>query len=521
MPPGQVMIPEPAHEQPFEDHEVASISPRSTSGGATIIDDARPDSPSLVAQMLTTAAHHPDRPLLLTEDRVATALEIVERAGGLAERQQELGSEGPVGIAIDGAIDVLVGGLACLARGAPFFLCDPRLGTAGLERLLRSAAATTVIARSGGSVAHAAQTLGLTVIDPDQVPAAPLVTVPVGLDQVVLLGFSSGTTGEPTLHRRTRAAFEWHSFRDTDFADSRDARIGMLLGSSSGFVRRLIAQAALGVQKTCLDAHRTSYGTIVRTFTDHEITHLDLIPTVVRRVLGGMEVRNGDRGDCSMASVEVLESYGEPITWPEVERIRAAFDPGLTVRLGYGSSETGGRICDWTVDMAARGDELVVPVGWPRPGVTVQLLDSSGGPVDDGETGQVEAHHPYHREAVLLDDLARRLPDGRIALVGRADHQVTVMGSRVNLAALESTVRTGASIRDVAIVHRAGRARELEIHVSTVRTPQPDLRATVLRSVAALGPHLVESVRIVEHSGGFPTLPSGKVDRRSLEDRPH
>ena len=180
------------------------------------------------------------------------------------------------------------------------------------------------------------------------------------------------------------------------------------------------------------------------------------------------------------------------------------------------------------------------PIGVPLSDLSVELLDPEGMVVADGQVGEIwvsgagvtsgyierpelTAHRfqadPRHGEGALRyrsGDLARRLPNGDLEYLGRADQQVKLRGFRVELGEIEAALRESPSVRDAVVALRedslAG-PRLVAYIVSDGTTPlNPDsMRA---RLVSRLPEHMLPTafVRIEQ----VPRTVNDKVDRAAL-----
>ncbi|NLD86084.1 MAG: o-succinylbenzoate--CoA ligase [Actinomycetales bacterium] len=195
-----------------------------------------------------------------------------------------------------------------------------------------------------------------------------------------------------------------------------------------------------------------------------------------------------------------------------------ASDAGLRVVRTYGMSETaGGCVYD----------------GLPLEGVEVRI-ESDGGRVDgdradDHPTGRVwlrgpqvalgyrnaPAHPAFARPGWFRTDDAGRIgPDGRLRILGRLDEAISVGGLTLLPQTVEDALRGHPAVVDVVVVGITdARLGARPVAAVTLRSPATaeDLRAHVR---AELGAHSAPArVAVLTE---LPTLPGGKVDRRSV-----
>ncbi|MFF5969962.1 amino acid adenylation domain-containing protein [Streptomyces sp. NPDC012769] len=239
------------------------------------------------------------------------------------------------------------------------------------------------------------------------------------------------------------------------------------------------------------------------------------------------------------------------VEWPGGPGLRVmsggeALDPALAGRLlprvaelwnMYGPTEatiwaTAHRI---TADDVAAG---LIPLGRPLPHYRVHVLDDHGRLAPYGVTGELwiagrGVALGYRNRPDLTDaafqgdplvpgerryrtgDLARWLPDGRLEILGRRDHQVKLRGYRVELGEIETALRAHPAVADAVVTV----VRDGDAHLAgyVVWRGEP-------AGLRALEEHLRETLPeyMVPHRwlemDALPTLPSGKVDRARLPE---
>ncbi|MEI5097695.1 AMP-binding protein [Streptomyces sp. PmtG] len=116
-------------------------------------------------------------------------------------------------------------------------------------------------------------------------------------------------------------------------------------------------------------------------------------------------------------------------------------------------------------------------------------------------------------------DVARRLPDGTYAYLGRNDRQINLRGFRVELGEVEAVLRAHPAVADaVAIAEEAAGGESLLVaYVALVedRTATEGLTAELREACGARLPAHMLPNRIVMVSE-MPLAPSGKLDRARL-----
>lgn len=189
-------------------------------------------------------------------------------------------------------------------------------------------------------------------------------------------------------------------------------------------------------------------------------------------------------------------------------QLAQAFAEKFQLRLHnfYGASECGGIAYDRTGECGLTGDS----VGHAMDGVDLSTTPDGRLRVRSQAVSrygkQADAGHPA---TVTLDDKVNILPDGRVAVQGRADRVVKCGGRRVDLAAIERAGREAPGIQQIAAVYLAAQDRILAAYVG----PAPE---------AAIEPHLQSSLGAaarrlrLRRVDRLPVTLRGKVDYAAL-----
>lgn len=233
---------------------------------------------------------------------------------------------------------------------------------------------------------------------------------------------------------------------------------------------------------------------------------------------------------------------GEATPKALVDRILAV-SPQCRVFNHYGPTETTVGVLVHAHDPAAAawaGDAL--PLSRPLAGSEVLVLDAAGRLTPTGAVGELHiggaqlcrgylhgdpagafVDHPFRegRRLYRSGDLARHLPDGRLQIVGRADHQVKIRGFRVEPGEVEAALQALDGVQQAAVsVHRpeGGEARLVGFVTLAPGEGDEAARAAALRPALAArlpGPMVPAQIVALDR---MPRLANGKIDRRGLPD---
>jgi len=129
---------------------------------------------------------------------------------------------------------------------------------------------------------------------------------------------------------------------------------------------------------------------------------------------------------------------------------------------------------------------------------------------------------PYSREAGArmygTGDLARRLDDGELEFIGRADYQVKVRGYRIELGEVEEALMEEGVVEEAVVVVRQDEqgAARLVGYVVSRAGQEVSSREVRRRLEQRLPGYMVPSAIVVIEK--MPLTPNGKVDRKALPE---
>ena len=128
--------------------------------------------------------------------------------------------------------------------------------------------------------------------------------------------------------------------------------------------------------------------------------------------------------------------------------------------------------------------------------------------------------HPFSIEPGALlyktGDLARYLPDGQIAFLGRADHQIKIRGYRIEPDEIISLLNEHPAIQTSLVVAREDVPGDKRLVAYLVLVPGAHITLSSLREI--LGTHLPDYMipAAFVQLEALPLTPNGKVDRAAL-----
>jgi amino acid adenylation domain-containing protein len=231
---------------------------------------------------------------------------------------------------------------------------------------------------------------------------------------------------------------------------------------------------------------------------------------------------------------------GEPLPMASAEAWLAAAPNSMVENL-YGPTELTIACTVYRWDPESSPSLCVngmVPIGTPYPGLTRALVDGDLRLVPSGHAGELCMSGPqtspgYWNDpartaerfvripATGLDsifyrtgDQVRELPTGELVCLGRTDHQIKVLGFRVELGEIEAVLQRGKGVVQAVAMGwpiSEGTAQGIVAFVSGADIDTLALRETCK---AVLSDYMVPSeIRVIED---FPLNANGKIDRSAL-----
>jgi malonyl-CoA/methylmalonyl-CoA synthetase len=180
------------------------------------------------------------------------------------------------------------------------------------------------------------------------------------------------------------------------------------------------------------------------------------VPTIYARLLEFDRQTAQEIG----AFMRLFVSGSAPLPAKVLEDFKQLFRHTILER--YGMSETLMNMSNPYV-----GERRAGTVGFPLPGVSVELLNENGSPVHDGETGEIHLRGPnvfagyWRREHATRDsflngffrtgDLARRSPDGYYTLCGRKTDLIISGGFNIYPREVEEFLQMQPEIAEAAV----------------------------------------------------------------------
>jgi acetyl-CoA synthetase len=409
---------------------------------------------------------------------------------------------------------------------------------------------TVVVDRLGEELDH---DLGADQRDYDDLVAeqegASVDPVTRDAEDMLFLMYTSGTTGQPKGVKHTTGGYlSWvtwtsHAVLDIEPEDTYwcSADIGWITGHS------YIVYGPLSLGTTTVMYEGTpdypDKDRLWEIVDDYDVTQLYTAPTAIRAFMKwGTEYP--ERHDLS--SLRLLGTVGEPIN-PRAWKwyYKHIGDEECPVVDTWWQTETGGMMVTTLPGVCEMKPGSAGP---PLPGVSANVVDTDGEPVEAGQAGYLTVDRPwpgmlrtlyrnderfveeYWQEysdpesdewVYFPEDGAKIDDDGYITVLGRVDDVINVSGHRLGTMELESAIVGVEGVAEAAVVggDHDIKGEAVYAYVITEDDTAGDdaLRERITEGVEdAIGP-IARPERIV-FTPELPKTRSGKIMRRLLED---
>jgi len=482
-----------------------------------------------------TCSHFSDHVAMESRSTRVTYAELHDLADQVREQLQRETPEECVPIALlfehgPAAIGAMLGALQANRIYLPLEASEP---PRRLRRMIEESGATTVLCDELN--APLAQSIAETVMLPFALKRASIarpLEERVSPDSTAYLMCTSGSTGGPKCVMQTRRNL-LHFVRA--YADSlrlgpRD-RVSMLYGLGFSAANMDIYGCVLKGATLCMfDVRTHGAEAAVDWLADARLTVIHTVPTLFRFLFA-----RADR-KC-FESLRAIDLGGEAVYAQDVELLRQKA-PNCVLVNHYAATEAS-VIARLEV---GRGDAVqpgVLPVGFPAPGVEIEVRAANGTPLGANEAGAIVVRSPflspgYWRRPELTavcfgadsdrpqwrtyntGDVGRLDERGVLTVLGRCDTRVKVRGHTVDLNEVEVALRMLPCVHDVAVTTSPGHSGHEHIVAHVVGFPAGE--AALRRALAEMLPAYMMPAELRFYRS-LPNTHTGKVDRVALSQQ--
>ena len=351
-------------------------------------------------------------------------------------------------------------------------------------------------------------------------------------DDIMLMYFTSGTTGEPKMvaHDFTyplghiSTGCFWHNLHEGSLH---------LTIADTGWAKaawgKLYGQWLAGANIFVYDHEKFTPADILRKIGQYRITSLCAPPTIYRFLI------REDLSKYDLSSLEYCTTAGEALNGAVYDTFKRL--TGVRLMEGFGQTETTLTLATFPWMEPKPGS-----MGVPNPQYDIDLLTPDGRSAEDGEQGQIVIrtdrgkplglfkeyylndgmmHEVWHDGVYYTGDVAWRDEDGYFWFVGRADDVIKSSGYRIGPFEVESVLMTHPAVVECAITGVPDEIRGQVVKATIILGDKYRPRAGE-ELIRELQDHVKQITapykypRIIEFVDELPKTISGKIRRKAI-----
>ncbi|WGT66555.1 AMP-binding protein [Variovorax paradoxus] len=353
--------------------------------------------------------------------------------------------------------------------------------------------------------------------------------VSIGLDDVALMTYTSGTTGLPKGAMLTygNALFKTRAAADCNGVTGDDVLLSIApLYHIAGMLMGVNVPVLSGAASVLL--HRFDPRAALQAIAQHKVSWwYSIAPMNV----ACMQVPDIASFDLSSLKRNPVTSFGITFTEPLAAQWRSHAPHCVSFEAAYGLSET--HTCDtYTPHHAPRWGTQGIAV----PGVTIRIVDpDTQADVPTGEVGEIVLTSPgcfkgywnkpeataatLRGKWVHTGDMGKLDADGYLTFIGRFKEMIKVSGYSVFPEEVETILIKHPAVAQAAVIAQPDPEKGEVVKAFIVRKPGAALEADALIAWSRDNMASYKAPRAVSFIDALPTTGAGKVLRRLLKDK--
>lgn len=479
------------------------------------------------------AAATPGAVALAAGDATLSYFELNQRANQLAHTLQALGvgPDTPVALCLERSPELVIALLGILKAGGAYVPLDPSYPPERLSYMVRDTQVPVLITRQDLRARFPQQEMRILCLDSERETLARQSTAdPIAQatpDHLAYVIYTSGSTGQPKgvqiTHRSLLNLISWHQRAFAVTAADRATQIASPAFDASGW--ELWPYLACGACVLFPGEETRVSPALLRDWLIEQEISITFLPTPLAERIITLDWPRTLPLRFLLTGADTLHHYPPP-------------NLPFALINNYGPTEatvvaTSGRVPPLT-------DAHDTPtLGWPIAHTQIFLLDEQLQEVPAGQPGELYIGgaglaRGYHNRPELTaerfitspfdpstrlyktGDLARRLPDGQIAFLGRVDRQIKLRGYRIEPDEIVTALNQHPAILTSLILAREDPSCEKRLVAYVVLAPEAEVTAHALREhlAASLPDYMLPAIFVC--LSALPVMPSGKIDRAAL-----
>lgn len=433
------------------------------------------------------ARETPEKVAVVCEDNEITYGELNARANQLARylRLRGVGPETLCGISVERSIEMILSVLAVFKTGGAYVAFDPAYPKERLDFMLRDAKPQLLITQKPLLNMLPENQSEVVLLDEDWSEIAKQdsenlqnTARPENLAYVI---YTSGSTGNPkgVMITHGNLAHYAQSLPDSLGISSSDSYLHTASISFSSSVRQLMIPLARGASIIVATSEQIRNPlALFELIRAARATVLDLVPSFWRNCLYVLNsLPSADLRALMDNHVRLALSASEPLPADIPRELKAKFKPEVKLINMLGQTETTGIVAVYPIQNPSNQPAGIVPAGRPIGNTKIYLLDKKMRPVPFGATGEIYVggagvgrgylNQPdltaerFVNDAFAVagsnsklyktGDFGRYTETGQIEFLGRIDNQVKIRGHRVELGAIEASLRLHEAVHEAVV----------------------------------------------------------------------
>jgi len=500
-----------------------------------ILAESKPREPMRVHQLVSAQAEsNPAAVALASCSSTVTYKQLEEDSNRLAHHLAALGV-GPdvvVGICVERSPLMVIAALSILKAGGAYLPIDPTYPQDRINFIVSEARPRLVLSHSAIVPRLLDESIESMALDLElerlALQPATMPDQPGEVNDLAYVIYTSGSTGQPKgveiTHKALMNLIAWHHAAFQVTSSDRATQT-----ASPGFdaaVWEVWPYLTAGASLYFPGESIRSQPDVLRSWLVEKQITISFVPTPVAERMLDLEWPSNTALRFLLTGADTLYHYPPA---------------GLPFQLVNNYGPTESTVVATSGVVASRASCELPSIGRPIANTQIYILDSEMRQVPTGTAGDLYIGGPglargYRNRPDLTaerfvsnpyseapgerlyktGDLARMLPDGQIAFIGRVDDQVKIRGFRVELSEITNTLSRHPAIRETVVIAREDKPGQKRLVAYVVLRPGIAVTNAGLRHFLGqdLPDYMIPAAFVTMDS--LPLGSSGKVDRSEL-----